>query len=111
MAILKMTKAEASDAMVSAMQNQDVEGYKQAIQAYGDAIAMEFQEELESMRAISYQNAMAARGKKPLTPAELKFAKDFKALAMKRLEGEDIKAALTKVKMPDETIDFIFDGI
>ena len=111
MSILKMTKAEASEAMVTAMQNQDVDGYKKAIEAYGDAVASEFKEEIECLKATNDQAAMAARGRKPLTSAEMKFAKDFKALAQRRANGEDVKAELTKVKMPEETIDFIFDDI
>lgn len=111
MAILKMTKAEASEAMVTAMQNQDVDGYKKAVEAYGEAVASEFKEEIECLKASNDQAAMAARGKKPLTSAEMKFAKDFKALAQRRANGEDIKAELTKIKMPEETIDFIFDDI
>lgn len=67
--------------------------------------------QIEEAQLANDRAAMAARGKKPLTSAELKFASDFKALAYQRLEGKDVKAALSNIKMPDETIDMIFDDI
>lgn len=108
---LKMTKAEARDKMLTAMREQDQDAFTEGLEAFGEAIIADLQTEMETLRLTADQNALAARGKKPLTGAELKFAKDFKALASQRLEGKNVTAALSGIHMPDETLDLIFDDI
>lgn len=108
---LKMTKAEAREKMLAAMREQDQDGFTAGLEAYGEALVADMKAEVEAIQLSHDQNALSARGKKPLTSAELKFANDFKALAKQRLEGKDVKAALSNVKMPDETIDYIFEDI
>lgn len=108
---LTMTKAEARDQMLTALREQDQEKFTEGLEAFGEALVADMKAQLEAAQMANDQAALAARGKKPLTSAELKFAADFKALAFQRLEGKDVKAALSNIKMPDETIDFIFDDI
>lgn len=108
---LKMTKAEARDKMLTAMREQDQDAFTEGLEAFGEAIIADLQTEMETLRLTADQNALAARGKKPLTGAELKFAQDFKALASQRLEGKNVTVALSGIHMPDETLDLIFDDI
>ncbi|MDE5758355.1 MAG: phage major capsid protein, partial [Allobaculum sp.] len=111
MLALNDTKADAREAMLTAMRAQDQEGFTKGLEAYGEALIAEMKEELESFNLSRDQRALAARGQKPLTSTELKFAKQFKNLAMARLDGKDVKAELGAMKMPETTIDLIFEDI
>lgn len=108
---LNMTKAEAREKMLTAMREQDQDSFTEGLEAFGDALVADMKAQIEEAQLANDRAALAARGKKPLTSAELKFAADFKALAAQRLEGKDVRAALSGIKMPDETIDMIFDDI
>lgn len=108
---IKKTKQEAREMMLEALSAESKEKFTEGLEAYGDALITDLKAEMENAQLSRDQDALSARGKKPLTSAELKFAGDFKTMAQARLKGEDVSAAFTNIKMPDETIDLIFEDI
>lgn len=108
---LKMTAAEASAAMVTAMQNQDANAFAEAMQAYGDAIAADLRADYEALRNETDTRVLQARGIRQLTAKETKFYENFKTYAKAKLDNVTAGLTNTDIVMPETIIDQIFDDV
>lgn len=105
-------KQKASANMVKAMQNQDVEAYKLAMEDYAKAVEGEILEKAQELNGMNDSQVLASRGVRQLTSTESKFFEKM----IEAMKSSEPKQALSNLgvgglTMPETVIDAVLEDI
>ena len=105
-------KQKASANMVEAMQNQDVEAYKLAMEDFAKAVEGEVLEKAQELNGVNDSQVLASRGVRQLTSTESKFFEKM----IEAMKSSEPKQALSNLgvgglTMPETVIDAVLEDI